>query len=385
MTADLVAYVGAAIFDGEALHHGSALMIAKEKVVGIVPVAAIPDAAKRHLLAGGTILPGYVDLQVNGGGGRMFNDQTTPETLHVMAQAHASIGATSILPTLITDTPARTIAAIDAVDIAIRGGMPGIEGLHLEGPHLAQSRKGAHAADLIRPLTPEDMSVLLAASQRLPVLKVTIAPETVTTDQIRALSAENILVSLGHSDVSYDQACRAVDAGARCTTHLFNAMSQLGNRDPGLVGAALGLGDLSAGLIADTIHVHPQSMALALAAKTGPGRIFLVSDAMATAGTEIDRFTLNGRLILRDGDKLTLQDGTLAGAHLELTIALRNVMALQAVPVEQVFAMATSFPADLIQQSHRIGRLTKGSLANFLHLTATYSLARVWRVGVNSA
>lgn len=379
MTAPVDAYIGARIFDGATLHDNSALLIAKGRVAGIVPVDKLPEGAKRHPLMGGTILPGYVDLQVNGGGGVMFNDHTTPEGLQVMAEAHASIGATSILPTLITDTPARTKAAIDAVDRAIRGGLRGIEGLHLEGPHLVRSRKGAHRPDLIRPMTEEDMSVLLAAAQRLPVLKVTVAPETVTPDQIRALVAENILVSLGHSDASFDQVSRAAEAGARCVTHLFNAMSPLGNREPGMVGAALRLGELSAGMIADGIHVHPESMALALAAKTGPGRIFLVSDAMATAGSAMDRFSLNGRPILRTGDRLTLQDGTLAGAHLELTTALRQVLALQTVPVQQAFAMATSIPASLIQQAHRIGHLTTGAVANFLHLTEAHGLNRVWR------
>tara|TARA_R110002096_G_scaffold47539_3_gene126684 strand:+ start:3185 stop:4327 length:1143 start_codon:yes stop_codon:yes gene_type:complete len=380
MNTTIEAFTGAAIFDGTRLYSDSALLIAGGRVAGIVPEAAVPAAAKNHRLSGGTLLPGYVDLQVNGGGGLMFNDQTTPDALQTMADAHALIGATSILPTLITDRPERTIAAIDAVDAALRRGVTGIEGLHLEGPHLSLARKGAHDPALIRPMSRADMTLLQDAAQRLPVLKITVAPETVTAGQIGTLSRANVLVSLGHSDAPYDLCRRAAEAGARCVTHLFNAMSPLGNREPGVVGAALGLGSLSAGLIADNIHVHPESMALALRAKTGPGQIFLVSDAMATAGSEIGGFALNGRWIARRGDKLTLQDGTLAGAHLDLTTALRNVLALQGVSCEQAFSMATSRPANLIGQADRIGHLTKGALANFLHLADDLTLARVWHV-----
>jgi len=380
MTTVIEAFIGAAIFDGTRLHSDSALLILGGQVAGIVPEAGVPAAAKTYRLAGGTLLPGYVDLQVNGGGGLMFNDQTTPDALQIMAEAHAKIGATSILPTLITDKPDRTIAAIDAVETALRGGVAGVEGLHLEGPHLSLARKGAHDPSLIRPMSADDMRILQDAAQRLPVLKVTVAAETVNAGQIKTLSQANILVSLGHSDAPYDLCCQAAEAGASCVTHLFNAMSPLGNREPGLVGAALGLGSLSAGLIADNIHVHPQSMALALRAKTGPGQIFLVSDAMATAGSEIEGFLLNGRWIARRGNKLTLEDGTLAGAHLDLTTALRQVLALPGVSREQAFSMATSRPAKLIGQSHRIGTLAKGALANFLHLADDLTLARVWHV-----
>jgi N-acetylglucosamine-6-phosphate deacetylase len=251
------------------------------------------------------------------------------------------------LPTLITDTAEKTRDAIAAAIDARRAEIPGIAGLHLEGPHLSIERKGAHDPDLIRPMEPDDLDALLAAAAALPVLKVTVAPENVTEAQVRALAAAGALVSLGHTDASYETCRRYFAAGARCVTHLFNAMSQLGNREPGLVGATLADGTVSSGLIADAVHVHPETMRTAWAAKTGPGRIFLVSDAMAVAGTDCTEFTLGGRRIRRKDGILTLQDGTLAGADLDLTTAVRTLVEHVGVPVDAALQAATSIPAAL--------------------------------------
>ena len=284
MNDQLIAFEGADIFDGTRLWSGHALLVQGAVIRGIVARADVPDTARIQPLDGGTLAPGYVDLQVNGGGGVMFNDAPSLATLATIADAHAGLGATAILPTLITDTPDQTRAAIAAVAAAIAQGIPGIVGLHLEGPHLSRARKGAHDSDLIRAMTQSDVSTLLEAASSLPVLKITIAPESVTPQQMRHLSDAGIILSLGHTDASYDACYRAAQNGVRCVTHLFNAMSQLESREPGLVGAALDHGGLSAGIIADMVHVHPATIAAALRAKRGPGRVFLVSDAMATAG-----------------------------------------------------------------------------------------------------
>ncbi|GAA0775796.1 N-acetylglucosamine-6-phosphate deacetylase [Roseibium denhamense] len=376
------AFQGARIFDGMSFQDDAALCVHDGKVVRICATADLPEGAEVTDLGGGILAPGFVDLQVNGGGGVMFNSAPALETLKTIAEAHASIGATSILPTLITDTRETTAAAIQAVQQAISEGVPGIAGLHLEGPHLSVARKGAHDADLIRPMEPADLESLLAAAKSLPVLKVTVAPESVKPEQIRALSAAGILVSLGHTDSRFADCQEAVAAGARCVTHLFNAQSQLGNREPGVVGAALQLGDLSAGLIADGIHVHPATMASAIRAKQGPGHIFLVSDAMATAGSTITDFLLNGRKIERRDNRLTLQDGTLAGAHLDLTTAIRNLVHLCGIPLETALAMATSGPAALIGRSEQIGTLRHGANADFVHLSSDLELRSVFRAGL---
>lgn len=374
------AYRGADIFDGTGRSHGHALLVEDGRVTAIVAEDAVPGGADVTELDGGVIAPGFVDLQVNGGGGVMFNDAPSVELLQVMARAHAGLGATAILPTLITDTARHTRAAIAAVEEARAAGVPGILGLHLEGPHLSVARKGAHAAGLIRAMGPEDLTLLCEAAARLPVLMVTLAPETVTPDQIAALAAAGVIVSLGHSDARFETCMAAAEAGASCVTHLFNAMSQLGNREPGLVGAALTCGGLSAGLIADGIHVHPAAIRAALAAKTRSGRVFLVSDAMSVAGSAQTEFTLNGRLIRREGGRLTLEDGTLAGADLDQLTAVRNLVGWGITGADEALAMATSIPADVIGVAGH-GRLIPGGPADFLHLDLTGGPVRVWQAG----
>ncbi|WP_417599300.1 N-acetylglucosamine-6-phosphate deacetylase [Pararhodobacter oceanensis] len=379
----LTAYTGAAIFDGTTRHHAHALLIEGAQVQGVIPKDDLPAHAEIQQLNGGLICPGFVDLQVNGGGGVMFNDAQTPATLRKMRDAHASLGTTAILPTLITDTPQATSAAIDAVEAAIKAGLEGILGLHLEGPHLSLARKGAHDPALIRPMEDADLATLLQAAKRLPLVKVTLAPESVTAAQITALTEAGALVSLGHSDADFESCAKAAEAGARCVTHLFNAMSQLGSRSPGLVGAALTLDNLSAGVIADGIHIHPQSLRAAVQAKTAQtGALFLVSDAMAVAGTQLAGFTLNARQINRRDGRLTLADGTLAGADLDLPTALRNLVNWGISSEDQALKMVTTIPATLAGQAPLYGRLTAGSRADFLHFPDLLNGApTVWRGG----
>ncbi|MEX0317490.1 MAG: N-acetylglucosamine-6-phosphate deacetylase [Ruegeria sp.] len=376
----LKAITGADILTPDGVRPECALLYRADRIEAVMPEAEMPADTRITHLDGGMLAPGFVDLQVNGGGGVMFNNAPELSTLRRMAEAHAHIGATSILPTLITDTPDVVSRAIDATVQAISEGVAGIAGLHLEGPHLSHKRKGAHDDTLIRPMEDADLTQLLDAAERLPVLKVTVAPESVSPAQIEALKEAGVLVSLGHTDATFEDCQAAVSAGARCVTHLFNAQSQMGNREPGVVGAVLALGELSAGLIADGIHVHAASLRNALCAKAGPGRIFLVSDAMATAGSDIATFRLNSREIRRRGDRLTLTDGTLAGAHLELISAVHNVAGMADLPIEAALDMATRIPADLIGQSH-LGRLEPGAQADFLHLCQSKDLLRVWQLG----
>ncbi|MCR8546369.1 N-acetylglucosamine-6-phosphate deacetylase [Salipiger sp. P9] len=360
-------YRGGLIFDGARLLTGHALHMSGARVVALAPEAAVtPQGATVVELDGDLIAPGYVDLQVNGGGGVMVNDGPTVADLARIATAHRGLGSTTILPTLITDTYERSAAAVAAVAEAVEQGVAGIGGLHLEGPHLSLARKGAHDPALIRAMAPRDLDLLCDAAARLPVLMVTVAPESVTLSQVSALVGAGVLVSLGHTDADYDT-CRAyAAAGARCVTHLFNAMSQLDKRAPGLVGAALDCPGLSAGLIADGAHVHPAAMRIALAAK--PEGVFLVTDAMAPAGTEEDGFFLNGRWITRAGGRLLLEDGTLAGADLDLTRAVNFLVTEAGVPLARALAMATSVPARLAGLPAGVGTLTEGEAATPIRL-----------------
>ncbi|MDT8857919.1 N-acetylglucosamine-6-phosphate deacetylase [Paracoccaceae bacterium Fryx2] len=369
-------FCGAQVFDGTALRSGLAVAVEEGVIVGLLPEGEI--AGDRVELAGGVLAPGLLDLQVNGGGGRMVGGQTDLAALRAICDAHMALGATGILPTLITDTVEATAAVIAAGVAAARAGVPGFLGLHLEGPHLDPRRKGAHDPGLIRPMEAADLARLCDAAQALPALMVTLAPEAATPDQIATLARAGAVVSLGHSDCTHEQATAAMAAGARCVTHLFNAMSPLGSREPGLVGAALG-GAGFAGLIADGIHVAPATMRVALAAK--PEGVFLVSDCMAVAGTTLTEFTLGGRRILRRDGRLSLEDGTLAGADLTLAEAVAVLIGRAGVNPERALAMATSVPAAVIGQGGARGHLVPGRRADMIHLDADWRLARVWQAG----
>ena len=366
-------FTGATVFDGTRLHPGAELRVED----GMVTAPGGPGEVVA--LAGGILAPGFVDLQVNGGGGRMVDGRVDAATLGLICETHARLGSTGILPTLITDTPEATAAVIGAGITAARQQMPGFLGLHLEGPHLDPRRMGAHDPALIRPMAEADLARLLDAAKHLPSLIVTLAPEAASADQIGRLRAAGVVLSLGHTDCDFGSAQAGFGAGATCVTHLFNAMSQLGNRNPGLVGAAL-THPVFAGLIADGLHVAVDTIRVAVAAK--PDRIFLISDAMASAGTRLEEFTLGTRRILRRDGRLTLPDGTLAGADLTLPQAVEVMVTRVGIPVETALAMASARPAACLGRGGSLGHLLPGRQADMLHLGPDWSLRGVWRAGV---
>ncbi len=373
-------FVGAAVFDGTRLHAGAALVVEDGRVGAIVPADAAPEGARVEL-GGGVLAPGFIDLQVNGGGGVMLNGQPDLEGIRTICAAHARLGTTGLLPTLITGRPEVTRAAIEAGVAAAAAGVPGFLGLHLEGPHLDPRRKGAHDPALIRPMREDDLALLVDAAARLPALIVTVAPEAVSAAQVAALAAAGVVVSLGHSDTGAAAAAAAFAAGAGMVTHLFNAMSQLGNREPGLVGAALDAEAVRAGLIADGVHVAPIAMRAALAAKRGTDAIFLVTDAMAVAGTDLEGFELDGRRIGRRDGRLTLADGTLAGADIDFAGAIRVLVREVGLTLPQALRMATAAPAAALGLGDRAGSLAAGVPADCVHLDAELMLRGVWRGG----
>ncbi|WP_415716946.1 N-acetylglucosamine-6-phosphate deacetylase [Roseibium sp.] len=373
------AYQCEQVFDGNRLHRDTSLVVKDGLVQGLVPNAQLEADVDRIDLGGGILAPGLIDLQVNGGGGLMLGDAESVEDIARICHAHLSLGTTALTPTLITDTPETTRKVVKLGIEAWARGVRGFQGLHLEGPHLFKGRKGAHDPDLIRSMTDEDMELYLYAAGHLPSLIVTIAPETVTPDQIRRLAGACVHVSLGHSGASYAECKTASEAGASCVTHLFNAMSPLQHREPGLVGAALDLGALSAGLIADGVHVDPVAMKIALKAKEGPGRIFLVTDAMSQTGTDVTSFHLGGREIFRRNGTLTLADGTLAGADIDLPSSLAYLTGNVDVPVETALAMATRDPAEVIGRP--LGQLVEGRSADLVHFVDDFSVAGVWVKG----
>ncbi|AFL54533.1 N-acetylglucosamine-6-phosphate deacetylase [Sinorhizobium fredii] len=369
---------GGRIFDGIDWHDGAALIIEAGHVKGIVPAGVAAGEAETMDARGLLVVPGFIDLQVNGGGGALLNEQPTLDGIRQICTAHAKFGTTALLPTLITDTREVRAAAIEA-GLAARGAaVPGFLGLHLEGPHLSVARNGAHDAALIRPMEDTDLAEMLACVKALGALMVTVAPENATKEQVRALAAAGAVVSLGHTDVGFETACAYAKAGARTVTHLFNAMSGLGHREPGVVGAALATGTLHAGLIADGFHVDPASMGIALRGKRGPGQIFLVTDAMSPIGTDMTSFFLNGREILRKDGRLTLADGTLAGADIDMLSSVRFAHEKLGLPIEEAIRMASAYPADVMGIASHKGRLLPGTDADFVLLTAELGMKSTW-------
>jgi N-acetylglucosamine-6-phosphate deacetylase len=375
------AIIGAEIFDGEIRHRNSALIFVDGIITDVVTASDVPEDCDVIRLNGGLLAPGFIDLQVNGGGGVLLNEQPDIAGIRQICSAHAQFGTTAMLPTLITDRPDITSKAIEAGIEAHRQSVPGFLGLHLEGPHLSLEKKGAHDPELIRRMTEDDLAQLLYAKNNLPYLMTTVAPESVIDEQISILASAGVIVSLGHTGASFARANSAIDAGARCVTHLYNAMSPLTHKEPGVVGAALMHGDVYTGLIADGFHVDPAAMAIALAAKKKPGQIFLVTDAMSTIGTDIKSFNLNGRKIRRKGGRLLLEDGTLAGADLDMASAVRFMHQIIGTDADEALRMASWYPAQCIGAFEQYGHLKPGAMANFIHFQNDLEIKQVWKNG----
>jgi N-acetylglucosamine-6-phosphate deacetylase len=365
------------LFDGAA-RVGRRFVVIDGERVGAVQTSPPPAMAIERLPQDAMLAPGFVDLQVNGGGGALFNDAPDAAGLGAIARAHAQRGTTGLLPTLISAPRAARGAALAAVRRATEEGTPGIAGLHLEGPFLAPSRRGIHP---IAALTAPSAAELDELCAPFPVPRlITVAPEVVAPAAIAALTEAGYRVFLGHSDASTEQARAALDAGAVGFTHLFNAMSQLGARAPGLVGAALDHGSALAGIIVDGYHVHAAAIRLAWRA-LGPTRLFLVSDAMPSVGGDGGGFLLNGRPIRLVDGRLTDADGTLAGAHLSMAAAVRNAVRLVGIPPDEALRMASLTPADAMGLADR-GRIAPGARADFVMLDRALEVRAVWQGGL---
>lgn len=365
------------IFDGEAWHHEAAITLRGGHVVQISPSASAPPG--RHLP--GLIAPGYIDLQVNGGGGTLFNNDPTPAGIQAICAVHARLGTTATMVTLITDRPDVTAQAVSAAGATQ---CPGFLGLHLEGPHLSLAKKGTHDPALIRVMEEGDLDLLVHAAAVLPHLIVTLAPESTRPDQVRTLAQAGAVVSLGHSDCDYETAMAWFSAGARMATHLFNAMSQLGHRAPGLTGAAMTAPGIWSGLIADGFHVADAALLVALrgraASPSASGGIFLVSDAMATVGSDLTGFSLNGRQILRAAGRLTLADGTLAGADIAMADAVRYCHRHLGIAEAEALRLGAAYPAAALGLTDR-GHLRPGAFADMICLDEGLQVLGSWVAG----
>lgn len=323
------------------------------------------------------LIPGYVDTQVNGGGGVMFNHAPTFKSIEIMAKAHRKFGTTTLFPTLITDNIATIESAANAVSEAIESGHPSVEGIHFEGPHLSVEKKGVHLSKYIRPLTDRELATY--TRKDLGKVMITVAPENTSCDVIRDLVNQNVTVALGHSNAPFDIVQRAIEAGATGFTHLYNAMSPFTSREPGMVGAAL-LSNNTCGIIVDHQHLHPKAVELAFKTK-GPSQLMLVTDAMAHVGADEDVIDFFDTHITRVGNKLTTPDGTLAGSCLDMHGAVINCVNDIGISLEDASYMASATPSMFMGINEKLGCITVGQRANFVELSEANALANVWQNG----
>jgi N-acetylglucosamine-6-phosphate deacetylase len=349
----------------------------------ISAIVAAPDARLRdahvHDLHGRMLVPGFIDCQVNGGGDVLFNAAPTVETIRRIGAAHRRFGTTGFLPTLISDDLEVMRAAIDAVEQAIAAGVPGVLGIHLEGPFLAPARKGIHDAGKF--VLPDARMLDVVTALRGGRTLLTLAPERCPPRLISELTARGVIVAAGHTAATHAETHAALNAGLRGFTHLFNAMSPLQSREPGVVGAALEDAASWCGVIVDGEHVHPATLRVALAAKPR-GRVFLVTDAMPPVGGESTVFELYGSRIDCAGGVCRGPDGTLAGSALDMATAVRNTVTLLGVAAEEALRMASTYPAAFLNLAGTQGSIRAGARADLVELDDAFQVLGTWISGV---
>jgi len=376
------AIVNGTIFTGDSLLHDHCVLIDEGRITDVVAQSQMPTGTNAVFdLCGGTLIPGFIDLQVNGGGGVLFNDAPTEDSLRAIGAAHRQFGTTGFLPTVITDDVSVMKEAISVVDKAIRHGVPGVLGIHLEGPFLNPARKGIHDESKFRQLDRDGIALLSSLANGTTV--VTLAPELTTATMIRALVDRGVIVCAGHSGADYDQARAALAAGVSGFTHLYNAMTPLQSRSPGMVGAALDDEASWFGIIADGYHVHPAAFRIAVAAKRQGGAV-LVTDAMPVVGSYARSFVLGGDVISERDGRLTNAAGTLAGSNLDMLSAVNNAARFARLHWFEAVRMASCYPARALKLEGELGAIRPGYRAHLVALDADRRVSASWIDGVPS-
>ncbi len=370
------ALINARIFTGERLLEDHAVLLEAGRI------REIPRRDRVNLrhhqstdIGGGLLLPGFIDLQVNGGGGVLFNEAPSVESIAEIGAAHRRFGTCGFMPTLISDDMPVMAAAIHAVREAMAAGVPGLLGIHLEGPFLNPARRGAHAQEKLRRLDARAVTLLGAGCGGKTM--VTLAPELAPEEHIRALVQAGVVVCAGHSDARYDEVQTALQAGLNGFTHLFNAMSPLLSREPGVVGAALSHEDSWCGVIVDSYHVHPATLRVALAAKPR-GKIYLVTDAMPPAGGGTSSYRLNGQTVQLEQGRCATPDGTLAGSSLTMADAVRNCVTLLDLDWREAVRMASCYPAQHLGLDQELGFLRPGYRGNLVWMDDNFEVVNTW-------
>ena len=371
-----IALMNGRVLRGTSLVSGQCVLIGEGRIQDILPEE---DKRCRGLervdLGGALLLPGFIDVQVNGGGGVLFNDEPSVQAIRQIGRAHRRFGTTGFLPTLISTDLEVVSQAIEATRAALAAGVPGVLGIHIEGPFLSMERKGVHDPAKLRELDDSALGLLTSLGSGRTV--VTLAPEVTTPQIIRRLANAGVIVSAGHTNATYAEVTEALRNGLRGFTHLFNAMSQLTSREPGAVGAALEDRASWCGIIADGEHIAPPVLRLALRCKPHE-RFMLVTDAMPPLGTDIRSFALQGRRITVNGLVCYDEEGRLAGSNTDLATCVRNVIEMLGLPLHEAVYMASLYPAEFLGLAHELGRIEPGYRANLVLADERINVLKTW-------
>lgn len=356
----MYALINCKIFTGKDVLVDHAVVVDGITISSVIPIGELPEALKTLDLQGANLSPGFIDLQLNGCGGVMFNDDISAKTIETMHQTNLKSGCTSFLPTLITSSDADIKKALEATRQYQKQHQHQALGLHLEGPYINMARKGIHSPDFIRQSNDEMIDLICAHSDL--VSKVTLAPEQNEPKHIEQLAAAGIVVSIGHSDATYQQARASFDSGVTFATHLFNAMTTITGREPGVVGAIFDTPDVYAGIIADGFHVDYAN--IRLAHKLKGEKLVLVTDATAPAGAEVDYFIFVGKKVYYRDGKCVDENNTLGGSALTMIEAVKNIVEHAGIALDEALRMATLYPAKAIGVEHKLGQIKQGMVAN---------------------
>lgn len=370
--ADRYALVDARIYTGYQILDNHALIVQGDKIEKIISCDQLSCDLKSYSLKGYNIAPGFIDLQLNGCGGVMFNSEPTVDTLEKMHKTNLHSGTTTFLPTFITSSDEKMKIALDAVREYKSLHKTSVHGIHFEGPYLNLEKRGIHNSDYIRSLG-QEMRHYLAKNSDM-ISKITLAPEKVSEEDIRFFIQQGIIVSLGHTQTTYTQAKSAMIAGASFATHLFNAMTSIQGREPGLVGAVFDSPEVYCGIIADGFHVDYANIRLAHLVKKD--KLVLVTDAVAPAGTKMKSFDFVGQTVYYQEGKCVNQDGTLGGSALTMIEAIKNCVQHVGIALDEALRMATLYPARAIK-ANNIGQLTQGSYANITIFDDNFDIDKI--------
>lgn len=378
----LTALTNCQIFTGKEILTNHSLILANGQIVDIVKDDELAPHITTCDLNNNLLAPGYIDTQVNGGAGLLFNDAPTKETIQAIGNIHRRYGTTGFLPTLISDDHNIMDQAINAVTQCIESNSLGVIGIHLEGPYLNKDRKGVHREEKIR-MPDENALKQLLKIANLGTSMVTLAPEVTPNGFIKRLVKAKVKVSIGHSEADYSCTQEALGEGATGFTHLFNAMSPLTSRSPGVTGAALEDPNSWCGIIVDGHHVHPCTLKIAIAAKP-KGKMMLVTDAVHTVGATGETFDLMGKLITRTNGKVCTEEGTLAGSDLDMATAVKNTVKLLGFDKMEALRMASLYPACFLSLDDKLGMISKGYTANLVLLDNHLDVLDTWINGVST-